>query len=234
MKIYTRTGDTGSTGLFGGPRVRKDDIRIEAYGTVDELNAAIGTVRSSGVAESIDLQLDQIQHELFSIGAELAAPDPDAFDLRLIGKRHIEQLENWIDQHETTLEPLKHFILPGGTVPASQLHLARGVCRRAERRVVTLARQCGQPRQGAGDQGAGDDTRSDASAASESAATESASESAASESATRDRAGEVESDAAISNTLITYLNRLSDYLFVLSRVVNHQAKITEVQWQRPS
>lgn len=141
MKIYTRTGDTGSTGLFGGPRVSKDDDRIEAYGTVDELNAAIGMARSAGVGDVIDQQLDQIQHELFSIGAELATPDPDEHDLRIIGETHVAALETWIDEHEGTVPPLKHFILPAGHPAATALHLARGICRRAERRTVTLVRR---------------------------------------------------------------------------------------------
>lgn len=141
MKIYTRTGDTGSTGLFGGPRVSKDDDRIESYGTVDELNAAIGMARSAGVGVTIDGQLDQIQHELFSIGAELATPDPDAHQMRIITTDHIERLEGWIDQHEKTLPELKHFILPSGHAGSTALHLARSICRRAERRVVTLVRR---------------------------------------------------------------------------------------------
>lgn len=140
MKIYTRTGDAGSTGLFGGPRVSKDDDRIEAYGTVDELNAALGMVRAADPGPSIDAHLQTIQSELFSIGAELATPDPDQHQLRLIGSAQIEQLEGWIDQHESQLEPLKHFILPAGSPAAAHLHLARGICRRAERRVVTLVR----------------------------------------------------------------------------------------------
>ncbi|TWU00897.1 cob(I)yrinic acid a,c-diamide adenosyltransferase [Stieleria varia] len=182
MKIYTRTGDAGSTGLFGGPRVSKDDDRIESYGTVDELNATLGAARAAGLSSEIDRQLDQIQHELFSIGAELATPDPDQHGMRLIGPSHIERLEGWIDSHEEALEPLKHFILPGGTAAASMVHLARAICRRAERRVVTLS----------GHEGAG-----------------------------------------ISETLIVYLNRLSDYLFVLSRVINHESGVAEVQWVRP-
>lgn len=141
MKIYTRTGDTGSTGLFGGPRVSKDDDRIEAYGTVDELNAAIGMARAFDVGATIDAQLDQIQHELFSIGAELATPDPDQFELRIIGEGHVATLESWIDEHEKGVPPLKHFILPAGHSAAGALHLARGICRRAERRTVTLVRR---------------------------------------------------------------------------------------------
>jgi len=141
MKIYTRTGDMGSTGLFGGPRVSKDDDRIEAYGTVDELNAALGLARSAGVPDDIDQQLAMFQSELFSMGAELASPDPDKHGLRLIGDIHIVRLESIIDEHEETLPPLKNFILPAGSMAASQLHLARAICRRAERRVVTLVRR---------------------------------------------------------------------------------------------
>jgi cob(I)alamin adenosyltransferase len=141
MKIYTKTGDMGSTGLFGGPRVSKDDDRIEAYGTVDELNAALGIARAAEMPADIDEQLSKIQSELFSIGAELATPDPDAFNVRIIGDAHIARLEQEIDAHETTLQPLKHFILPAGSAAASYLHLARSICRRAERRVVTLVRR---------------------------------------------------------------------------------------------
>jgi cob(I)alamin adenosyltransferase len=141
MKIYTKTGDMGSTGLFGGPRVSKDDDRIEAYGTVDELNAAIGIARASELPTDIDDQLSNIQSELFSIGAELATPDPDAFSMRIIGEAHIARLEREIDAHESTLQPLKHFILPAGSAAASHMHLARSICRRAERRVVTMVRR---------------------------------------------------------------------------------------------
>ncbi|MGV3483114.1 MAG: cob(I)yrinic acid a,c-diamide adenosyltransferase [Planctomycetaceae bacterium] len=141
MKIYTRTGDMGSTGLFGGPRVSKDDDRIEAYGTVDELNAALGAARSAGVPVDIDGQLARFQSELFSIGAELATPEPDKHSVRLIGKKHVARLEEIIDAHEATLPPLKHFILPAGSAAATHLHMARAVCRRAERRVVTLVRR---------------------------------------------------------------------------------------------
>ena len=138
MKIYTRTGDSGNTGLFGGPRVSKDDDRIESYGTVDELNAAIGMARSAGVPDEIDGQLDSIQHELFSLGAELATPDPDQHGLRVIGEVHVERLESWIDLHERSITELKHFILPSGHPGSTALQLARSICRRAERRVVTL------------------------------------------------------------------------------------------------
>ena len=141
MKIYTRTGDTGSTGLFGGPRVAKDDDRIEAYGTVDELNAAIGTARTADLGDVVDSQLEKIQHALFAIGAELATPEPDDHSMRIISSAHISQLEQWIDEHEGGLEPLQQFILPAGDAGATHLHLARAICRRAERRVVTLVRR---------------------------------------------------------------------------------------------
>lgn len=141
MKIYTKTGDMGSTGLFGGPRVSKDDDRIEAYGTVDELNAAIGVARAANLPDDIDAQLSSIQSELFSIGAELATPDPDTHQMRIIGTSHIERLETEIDAHESSLPPLRHFILPAGSAAAGHLHLARSICRRAERKVVTLVRR---------------------------------------------------------------------------------------------
>ncbi len=139
MKIYTRTGDDGSTGLFGGPRVAKDNGRIEAYGTVDELNAAIGMIRSAGIDSQIDSQLETIQNELFSIGAELATPNPDQHQMRVIGGNHVKQLEQWIDLHEQQLPALKQFILPVGNLATTSTHLARSICRRAERRVITLA-----------------------------------------------------------------------------------------------
>jgi len=182
MKIYTRTGDSGSTGLFGGPRVAKDDARIEAYGTVDELNATLGVARADGSDPQLNEHLSIVQHELFSIGAELASPDPDAHQLRIINDRHIARLEQWIDQYEAELPPLKNFILPAGDPAAASLHLARAVCRRAERRVVTLANR---------------------------------------------------PDATISEDLVVYLNRLSDWLFVVSRVANLRASVPEVAWERP-
>ncbi|MCG8650576.1 MAG: cob(I)yrinic acid a,c-diamide adenosyltransferase [Pirellulales bacterium] len=139
MKIYTRSGDNGSTGLFGGPRVSKDDARIEAYGSVDELNACLGVVRAAEPPPPLDEQLEQIQHELFSIGAELATPDPDKHSLRVIAEEHIARLEDWIDQLDTNLPPLNQFILPAGSPASAHLQIARAICRRAERRVVTLA-----------------------------------------------------------------------------------------------
>lgn len=138
MKIYTKTGDSGETGLFRGPRVRKDAARIEAYGTVDELNAVLGVVRTESLPAEIDSLLGRIQHHLFDLGAELATPDAAAQGMAMISEAHIRTLEDAIDHHEATLAPLTTFILPGGTRAAADLHLARTVCRRAERRLVTL------------------------------------------------------------------------------------------------
>ena len=142
MKIYTKTGDQGSTGLFGGGRVPKDDIRVEAYGDVDELNAVIGVARSVEMMPRIDEVLVPIQRDLFAIGALLATPDRDKMALHLkkarIDEARIEALERAIDEGEAELEPLTAFIVPGGTPKAAALHVARTVCRRAERHVVRL------------------------------------------------------------------------------------------------
>ncbi|MFM7205044.1 MAG: cob(I)yrinic acid a,c-diamide adenosyltransferase [Planctomycetaceae bacterium] len=138
MKIYTKTGDAGQTGLFGGPRVRKDHARIEAFGTVDELNSHLGMVRTHSVAAAFDPLLRRVQCELFDLGAQLATPDPAS---ERITAGHVQALEVEIDRHEATLEPLTCFILPAGTPLAAAFHVARTVCRRAERRVVTLAAQ---------------------------------------------------------------------------------------------
>lgn len=179
MKIYTKTGDTGETGLFGGPRVRKDAARIEAYGTVDELNAVLGLARAEALPAEIDQLAARIQNELFDLGAELATPDPHAKNMAILNAESIAALEAAIDRHEAQLEPLRQFILPGGTRGAALLHLARTVCRRAERRLVTLA-----------------------------------------------------AAEAIAPTLLVYLNRLSDLLFVLARFVNHSAGRADVPWQK--
>jgi cob(I)alamin adenosyltransferase len=138
MKIYTKTGDRGETGLYGGGRVRKDAPRIEAYGTVDELNAVLGMARAEPLPAEIDGLLARVQNELFDVGAELATLDPAARGPQ-IGEPQIAGLEQEIDRFEAHLPPLKQFILPGGTRAAAALHLARTVCRRAERRVLTAA-----------------------------------------------------------------------------------------------
>jgi len=141
-RIYTRTGDAGETGLFGGQRVPKDDVRVRAYGTVDEANAAIGVARAAGPAPAIDAVLERIQHHLFDLGAELATP-PEATAAAAYVPRvvpaWVEALERDIDRFEDALPPLRTFILPGGTSLAAALHLARTVARRAEREVVSLA-----------------------------------------------------------------------------------------------
>jgi cob(I)alamin adenosyltransferase len=142
LKIYTKTGDAGDTGLFGGGRVPKDDPRVEAYGDVDELNAVIGMARSVELMPRVDEVLVPVQRDLFAIGALLATPDRDRMAQHLekarIDDQRIAELEQAIDDAESELEPLRSFILPGGTPKAAALHVARTVCRRAERRVVRL------------------------------------------------------------------------------------------------
>jgi cob(I)alamin adenosyltransferase len=142
LKIYTKTGDAGTTGLFGGGRVAKDHPRVEAYGEVDELNAAIGLARSLEPLPRVDEVLVPLQRDLFAIGALLATPDPAKMREQLAKARvddeRVAQLERAIDACDAELEPLRAFILPGGTPKAAALHVARTVCRRAERRVVAL------------------------------------------------------------------------------------------------
>ncbi len=183
MKIYTKTGDDGGTGLFGGPRVAKDDPRIEAYGTVDELNSLLGWARTVGLPAEVDGCIMRIQHELFAVGAELATPDPAAQGTDWTGPQQIAGLEQAIDRMEEPLAPLRQFILPGGTPAAAALHMARTVCRRAERRVVTLSHQ--EPQ-------------------------------------------------AIRGSIVVYLNRLGDLLFVLARAVNQGSGQGDVPWQKPA
>ena len=139
MKIYTRTGDDGTTGLLGPGRVRKDDPRVEAYGSVDELNAALGVARALDAGGWVTAELATIQARLFSLGAELAATAAAPLaNLERITDADVAALEKTIDRLEADLPPLKNFILPAGHVLAAQLHLARTVCRRAERRLVAL------------------------------------------------------------------------------------------------
>ncbi len=136
MKIYTRTGDAGETSLFGGTRVPKNDPRIDAYGTVDELNAFIGAARATWLGSPIDAQLAFVQSDLFDIGAQLASPGSSRFNG--VDRARISTLEQSIDDMERELTPLQSFILPGGSPAAAHLHVARTVCRRAERLVVAL------------------------------------------------------------------------------------------------
>ena len=143
VKIYTKTGDDGITGLLGNRRVPKDDLRIEAYGTVDELNAVLGLARAQGLNAASDKLVSQLQNELFVVGSALADPDPAGRYHGAIRAEHATRLEEIIDVLEAELAPLSTFILPGGSLAAAELHLARTVCRRAERLVVRLARQPG-------------------------------------------------------------------------------------------
>lgn len=173
-KIYTRTGDDGSTGLGDGTRTRKDAARVEAYGTVDELNCAIGVVLAcDGVAGDIRERLVRIQHALFDLGGELCVPG-----MEMVHDADVTGLEQTLDHYNADLPRLKEFILPGGGMAAAQCHVARTVCRRAERRVVTLAR-----------------------------------------------------DEPVRPQVMHYLNRLSDLLFVLCRVLARASGQGEVLWQ---
>ena len=149
MRIYTRTGDRGETGLFGGQRVRKDNVRVEAYGDVDELNSLLGLaalhLEQGGDGELAGC-LRQVQGDLFTIGANLATPAPEdggrpSDYIPPLPEGQVGQMERWIDAADAEMAPLKTFVLPGGTEPAGVLHLARTVCRRAERKVVTLAHE---------------------------------------------------------------------------------------------
>lgn len=173
MKIYTRGGDLGETELFGGPRVAKDTPQVEVCGTVDELNSLLGLVRAEPLPEDIDRLLQRLQHELFMMLGELAVSPMVASEMSgstspRLEPSHVKAMEDAIDRYEATLPPLGGFVLPAGSRSAAGLHVARTVCRRAERRLVTLSRQ---------------------------------------------------DDANVPTTLMAYLNRLSDLLFVLSRAV---------------
>jgi cob(I)alamin adenosyltransferase len=140
MRIYTKTGDDGTTGFLGNRRIPKDDPRIEAYGTVDELNSTLGVARAHGLDAQLDELVGRLQAELFTFGSALADPNPDGPFHDVITEAHIATLEQTIDALEAELAPLNQFILPAGALAASQLHLARTVCRRAERLVVKLSR----------------------------------------------------------------------------------------------
>ncbi len=141
-RIYTKTGDEGSTGLGGGRRVPKDSLRVAAYGTVDELNSAIGVALAVGLAPRLVADLGRIQNELFDLGSDLCWPDDDDRRDRIptVQPRHVERLEGLIDELNEAVGPLANFLLPGGTPGAAQLHVARTICRRAERETVSLSR----------------------------------------------------------------------------------------------
>jgi cob(I)alamin adenosyltransferase len=180
MKIYTRTGDDGSTGLIGGSRTRKSDPRIECYGTVDELNATLGLAAVSADAGLL-ASVREIQGELFAIGSHLATPEgtPRAASLPAVDEAWAARLEMQIDAAEASLPPLRNFILPGGTELAARLHVARTVCRRAERLLVAFAM-----------------------------------------------------DRPVEAVVLTYFNRLSDWLFVQARLANHLAGEADVPWMK--
>ena len=179
MKIYTRTGDDGTTGLIGGSRVKKYDTRLEAYGTIDELNSYIGLIRSLYREEQVDLILEKVQNKLFVIGAKLASESSNQMIVKQLpcSERDILLLENEMDRMIALLPQLNNFILPGGSQSNAFCHIARTVCRRAERRIVELADK-----------------------------------------------------EEIDSVLIKYINRLSDYLFVLSRMMSFDLKAPETLW----
>jgi len=144
VKIYTKRGDGGETDLFGGPRVGKDDLRVEAYGAVDELNSVLGMAAAASVQEDVVALVQELQNTLFDLGSYLASPDPERRRKSRVPEpraEDVERMEAAIDAFEGELEPLRRFILPGGTAAAAAFHLGRTVCRRAERRAVSLHRE---------------------------------------------------------------------------------------------
>lgn len=179
MKIYTKTGDTGETSLIGGKRVLKSEARINAYGTVDELNAHIGLLRDQPINKSRETIFLEIQDRLFTIGSNLASPEAvSAIKLPVLSEQDISWLELEIDQMDKTLPAMKSFVLPGGHISVSEGHVARTVCRRAEREVVSLSQS-----------------------------------------------------ENVNPLIIKYLNRLSDYLFVLCRKMALELKVQEATWK---
>jgi cob(I)alamin adenosyltransferase len=179
VKIYTRTGDAGETGLFDGTRVSKADPRVDAYGAIDETNAWLGLARASGLDAELAGMLDTIQRDLFAVGARLADPAQriaERVTKAAVRPEAIAQMEGWIDTLERDLPPLRRFILAGGSPAGATLHLARTVCRRAERRIVSLGAD------------------------------------------------------AVESEVLAYVNRLSDFLFVLARAANKRAGATETEW----
>lgn len=181
MKIYTKVGDGGETSLYGGQKVRKDAARVETYGTVDECNAVLGVALTQINDAEARAILMRIQGELFEVGADLATPPERGETVPRVRPEATARLEAEIDRFEEEMEPLRHFILPGGSAGGAALHQARAVCRRAERCLVTLT-----------------------------------------------------SLEPVSPEVLRYLNRLSDYLFVLARLVNARAGAPETIWERPA
>jgi len=179
MKIYTKKGDKGTTGLIGGTRVLKSSLRIEAYGTIDELNSYIGLIRDQHIDNNYIDQLKEIQDRLFTIGSSLAS-DPEKSNMRIpdLRSEDIDLLEKWMDEMDENLPEMKHFILPGGHTTVSFCHIARCVCRRAERIIVDLS-----------------------------------------------------THEFVEGMVLQYVNRLSDYLFVLSRALTRDLKAEEYPWK---
>jgi cob(I)alamin adenosyltransferase len=179
VKIYTRTGDAGETGLFDGTRVSKADPRVDAYGAIDETNAWLGLARASGLDSELAGMLETIQRDLFAVGARLADPAQriaERVSKAAVRPDGIAQMERWIDALEEGLPPLRRFILAGGSPAGAALHVARTVCRRAERRIVALGPDAVEPE------------------------------------------------------VLAYVNRLSDFLFVLARAANKRAGVPEIEW----
>lgn len=172
-KIYTRTGDDGTTGLGDGSRINKDSLRVDAMGDVDELNSVIGIMITEGVPDILSNELTEIQHDLFNLGGEICIPG-----YVILPQSRVDDLESAIDSLNETLTPLKEFILPGGTKAAAYCHLARTVCRRAERKLIELNRT-----------------------------------------------------EKVTEISLKYLNRLSDLLFVMCRIINKEANVRDVLWQ---
>ena len=179
MKIYTKKGDTGTTGLIGGTRVLKSSLRIEAYGTIDELNSYIGLIRDQKVGDTYSEQLLEIQDRLFTIGSSLAS-DPEKSSMKIpdLHAADIELLEKWMDEMDELLPEMKNFVLPGGHTTVSFCHIARCVCRRAERIIIDLHQH-----------------------------------------------------EFVADLVIMYTNRLSDYLFVLSRKITQDLGAQEHPWK---
>lgn len=178
-KIYTRGGDAGQTSLIGGTRVKKCHLRLEAYGTIDELNSHLGLLSAMLEGVDVDLPTQYLQSCLFEIGTHLAMPCEGDVPMEALSEQCVEQLEHLIDTMDQQLEPLRSFILPGGTVVAAQCHVCRTVCRRAERCIIALAEE-----------------------------------------------------APVYHTVIAFVNRLSDFFFVLARLVNKKSEMSEISWQK--
>jgi len=178
-KIYTRKGDSGTTGLGGGQRVPKESLRVQSYGTADELNSHLGVALATGLSERLAAVLPEIQNELFHLGSDLCflEEDKEQYALPQIGERHVKRLEKLLDELTPIVGRLDNFTLPGGSLGAAYLHVARAVCRRAERNVIALSRQ-----------------------------------------------------EAVGPYVISYLNRLSDALFIMARYENHMQGMPEPLW----